>query len=118
LGLEVTFMFREREPIETSHLAGIDCRIEALSDRSAVYWEQVSAPLALRRGAFDVWHSPAERGVPFFASCPRVLTLHSAPHAAYADFIARGLLPGQLGDYLGSGALKTAGWRGRYYAAQ
>jgi len=35
-----------------------------------LYWEQVAVPRALRHGNFDLFHAPAEHGVPLVRPCP------------------------------------------------
>src|SRR5208282_1025764 len=100
-GIEVTLFHRAIEPLNSEFVANLPCRVVGLEDRGGLYWEQVAVPLALWRGKFDLFHAPAERGIPFLAPCPTVLTVHSATWSSYADLIARGLLPGKPGDYLG-----------------
>jgi glycosyltransferase involved in cell wall biosynthesis len=99
--VEVTFFHREREPLNLKHLADLECRIVGLKDLSVIWWEQLSVPLELRRGRYDLFHAPADRGVPFISPCPVVLTFHSATTHSYHNLISRGLLKGQLRDYLG-----------------
>jgi glycosyltransferase involved in cell wall biosynthesis len=100
-GVDVTLLHREREPLHAPHLAGLGCRVVGLRDRGGLYWEQVAVPLALWRGRFDLFHAPAEHGVPLAAPCPVVLTIHSVTLHSYADLVRRGLLPGRVRDYLG-----------------
>jgi glycosyltransferase involved in cell wall biosynthesis len=123
--VEVTLLTREREPIHTGHLAtlvssvrpSVRASVGQLSDRGGLWWEQVSLPRAL--GGFDIYHAPAEHGVPLLAPCPTVLTLHSPTAHSYADLIAQGLLPGTLRDYLGydldpnAATAANAYWRGQ-----
>lgn len=100
-GVRVTLFHRRREPLNPALLAGLPADVVGLPDRSAVHWEQVAVPLALRRGRFDLYHAPAERGVPLAAPCPVALTVHSTTAASYRDLVRRGLLPGPPGRYLG-----------------
>src|SRR5262245_17007030 len=100
-GVEVTLFHRAREPLCSLHVANLGCRVEALRDRGGLYWEQVAVPLALWRGRYDLFHAPAEHGVPLASPCPVILTIHSATAQSYADLIRRGLLPGRIQDYLG-----------------
>src|SRR5207245_10491136 len=64
-------------------------------------WDQVSVALALWGGRYEVFHAPAEHGVPLAAPCPVVLTIHSVTLHSYFDLVRRGLLPGHVRDYLG-----------------
>ena len=70
-----------------------------------MWWEQVAVPQALRRGEFDLYHAPAEHGIPVLSRRPTVLTVHSVTMHSYADLIRQGQLTGQLRDYLGSDAV-------------
>lgn len=99
-GVEVTLLCRGGAPVHADHAARLACPVREIGGRAGMWWEQAALPLALRD--FDVYHAPAEHGVPLLAPCPVVLTLHSATAHSYADLIARGLLPGRLEDYLGA----------------
>ena len=100
-GHEVTLLHRSREPLEVNHLDGLDCAVQPIHDRSGVWWEQLSVPRYLQRNGFDLYHAPAERGVPFVCPCPVVLTLHSATTESYTALVRSGRLPGRERDYLG-----------------
>jgi glycosyltransferase involved in cell wall biosynthesis len=100
-GIEVTLFHRAREPLHEAHVANLGCRVVGLPDRGGLYWEQVAVPLALWRGRYDLFHAPAEHGVPLAAPCPVVLTFHSVTLHSYADLVRRGQLPGRVRDYLG-----------------
>ncbi len=101
-GVEVVLLHTPREPVRAQHVEGLGCRTQAVEDtRGGMYWEQVALPLALRRGGFDLYHAPAERGVPLVAPCPTVLTVHSVTYHSYHQLVTRGLLPGTVRDYTG-----------------
>jgi glycosyltransferase involved in cell wall biosynthesis len=100
-GIEVTLFNRDRESLHLPHVAELGCRFVSLADRGGLHWEQVAVPLALWRGRYDLFHAPAEHGVPLAAPCPVVLTFHSVTLHSYADLVQRGLLPGRVRDYLG-----------------
>ena len=99
-GVEVTLLCREREPIYQAHAEYTGCPVRALADKGGLWWEQVALRRAIRD--YDLYHAPAEHGVPLLAPRPVVLTIHSMTAHSYADLIARGLLPGKLRDYLGA----------------
>ncbi len=100
-GIEVTLFHRRREPLHQPHVANLGCRVVGLTDLGGLYWEQVAVPFALWRGGYDLFHAPAEHGVPLAAPCPVVLTFHSVTSPSYTDLVRRGLLPGRVRDYLG-----------------
>ena len=99
--VDVTLLCHAWAPVHERHRAVLDCEVLPVGGRAGIWWEQTALPLALRRAGFDLYHAPAEHGVPRLRPCPAVLTLHSATAHSYADMIARGLLPGTLRDYLG-----------------
>jgi glycosyltransferase involved in cell wall biosynthesis len=99
--VEVTLLCRSGAPVHPTHVARLGCPVAALPDHGGLWWEQVALPLALRRGRFDLYHAPAEHGVPLISPCPTVLTLHSATVHSYAWLIKSGQLPGEISDYLG-----------------
>jgi glycosyltransferase involved in cell wall biosynthesis len=100
-GIDVTLFHRKREMLHAPHLDNLGCRVVGLRDRGGLHWEQVAVPIALWRGRYDVFHAPAEHGVPLASPCPVVLTYHSVTLHSYHDLVRRGLLPGRLRDYLG-----------------
>jgi glycosyltransferase involved in cell wall biosynthesis len=100
-GIEVTLFHREREPLNLIHIDGLNCRVIALGDRGGLYWEQISVPLAILKYKVDIYHAPAERGVPLFAPCPVVFTIHSLTGDSYDRLVRSGMLSGQVIDYLG-----------------
>jgi glycosyltransferase involved in cell wall biosynthesis len=100
-GVEVTLFHRAREPLHQPHVAALGCCVVGLPDRGGLYWEQVAVPLALWQGRYDLFHAPAEHGVPLAAPCPVVLTIHSVTLHSYAELVRQGLLPGHVQNYLG-----------------
>lgn len=112
--VEVTFFHRHREPLHAQHLGIPGVVVQPLEDHGGMLWEQVAVPLALKRGRFDIYHAPAERGVPFVAPCPVVLTYHSTTTESYRDLVARGLLTGRVSDYLGYDVPRRRSWRQVY----
>jgi len=100
-GTKVTLFHRANEPLHGAHVADLGCQVKGLQDRGGLYWEQVAVPWALWRGRYDLFHAPAEHGVPLAAPCPVVLTIHSVTWHSYRHLVRRGLLPGRVRDYLG-----------------
>ena len=101
-GVEVVLLERKRQPLNPAHVGDLPCGVLSLDDHGGLWWEQIALPIALSRGRFDVYHAPAEHGIPLASRCPTVLTLHSATAHSYADLVGRGELPGPLRDYTGS----------------
>jgi glycosyltransferase involved in cell wall biosynthesis len=108
LGVQITLFYREREPLNTSHLQDLDCQMVGLSDISGLHWEQVAVPIALAQGQFDLYHAPAERGVPLLSPCPVIFTVHSVTGHSYYHLVQQGVLQGTVTDYLGYDFQPTA----------
>jgi glycosyltransferase involved in cell wall biosynthesis len=108
-GVEVTLLHQTHEPIHPSHLADMPCSVVGLDENNLLRWEQRALPRELRRSGYDLYHAPAEHGIPLFAACPSVLTFHSVTWHSYADLVRRKILAGRVTDYLGTQA-KPAGW--------
>jgi len=115
-GLEIDLLHRERVPIHAEHIKRLPVRPVALSDRGGLHWEQVALPRALRE--YDLFHAPAEHGVPLLAPCPVVLTVHSVTLQSYRRLIHRGLLEGPLGAYIPPADLASRVCAGAYFRLQ
>ena len=101
LGVDVTLFHEPGVPPQPEHVGDIDCNLVAIAARRGLYWEQVAVPRALRRGKFDLYHAPAEHGVPLVRPCPAILTVHSVTDHSYVDLVRRGQLAGPVARYLG-----------------
>lgn len=101
LGVEVTLFHEPGVPPRSEHVGDIDCKLVAVAARRGLYWEQVAVPRALRRGKFDLYHAPAEHGVPLVRPCPAILTVHSVTDHSYVDLVRSGQLTGPVAKYLG-----------------
>jgi len=116
-GVEVTLFHRKRQPLHPPHIENLGCSVRGLDDIKGLHYEQVSVPLALKRGNFDLFHAPFEHGVPLAAPCPVVLTIHSVTGQSYQDLIDRGKLPGSTRDYVGYD-VGAWNWKHFYLRAQ
>ncbi|MEZ6115780.1 MAG: glycosyltransferase family 1 protein [Pirellulaceae bacterium] len=117
--VDVTLLYRQREPIRISYVQQIGCSAVAVADKSGMHWEQVALPAWLKANQIDVYHAPAERGVPLWSPCPVVLTMHSVTEKSYQRLLDQQRLPGQISDYLPCSEPWLRKLRNRaYYAAQ
>lgn len=116
-GLDVTLFHLMGQPPREEHVADLGCELLPITGRDGMFWEQVAVPQALAAGNFALFHGPAERSAPLFARCPTVLTFHSATVPSYASLIDRGLLGGDLSDYVGAGPMAVSP-RAHYVMAQ
>jgi glycosyltransferase involved in cell wall biosynthesis len=100
-GVQVTLFHRAREPLNPDHIKDLGCHVVGLDDYSGLHWEQVVVPIALMQGKYDLYHAPAERGVPLLAPCPVIFTIHSLTGESYYSLVKSRQLPGEVSDYLG-----------------
>ena len=67
-----------REAPESCHLDGVDAEILCFDAARESMWEEWYLPAAIRRARIDVFHAPADRGLPLRKPCPFVVTLHNS----------------------------------------
>ncbi len=65
-----------KEPIASNHVADIKTRTVTFDGRRETLWNDVLLPQALKREAIDIFHAPADRGLPAIRVCPMVVTVH------------------------------------------
>lgn len=71
------FLFSDSSPAN-EHLAGLRVQSVVVHSRRESLWEGWALPGALRRHRIDVFHAPADRGLPLIRTCPCVVTLHNS----------------------------------------
>ena len=99
--VEVTLLHDTNAAPRPEHVQHLSCDITAIPARGGLHWEQVALPRALRGGAFDLYHAPAEHGVPLAHPCPAILTIHSVTEHSYVALVDSGTLRGSVRDYIG-----------------
>ncbi len=99
-GVEPLLLHQAGAPPRPQHLEGVAAEPIAVRGRRGLFWEQLAIPRALARLGVDLYHAPAEHGVPLATGRPVVLTIHSATAHSYADLVQRGDLPGTPADYV------------------
>ncbi len=109
-GLDVVLFTEPSRPLHEKFrdLLGANVQVAEVSAPKPTVWEQIALPLALKRRAIDVFHAPADGGLPAWKHGRYVLTYHRALDKSVKHWIARGELPGQPADY----GLPPAGLRG------
>ena len=65
-----------------AHLQNIRARVVTFSGRETV-WQDKLLPQKLREERVDVFHAPADRGLPFHKPCAFVVTVHDAYERAH-----------------------------------
>jgi len=116
-GHDVVFIHRRGSVVEDSLLSRSGLAALAPADHGGIHWEQIALPAALARWNADVYLATIEHGVPLWAPCPVVLTLHSVTPHSYRDLVASGTLPPPLRAYLGYD-FRTSTWRYAYWRSQ
>jgi glycosyltransferase involved in cell wall biosynthesis len=72
-----------REAPWAAHLEGIRARVVTFAAAREVVWEDWALPRMLRRERIDLFHAPADRGLPLRAPCPLVVTVHNSYERAH-----------------------------------
>ena len=75
-GIEL-FLFSDRE-LPAIHLKGVRAEVVVIRARRETLWEAWALPKALRSKRIDVFHAPADRGLPLVKLCPCVVTVHNS----------------------------------------
>lgn len=101
----------DRSPIDPSFAQLLQAEIVNIESRSVLLWEHVHLPTALRTHEIDIFHAPADGGLPFRKACPYVMTYHRALDVSLRNWILSGELSGRLEDYTG----QPAGMRSLYH---
>ncbi len=74
-GADITLMSdRPLDPVFDTLVPG---RRVVFRGRPHLWWEQALLPKQIGREGLDVFHAPADWGLPYRRACPQVLTLHS-----------------------------------------
>lgn len=97
--LEIVLFTDNRSPIHPAFQAALDTEVVTLSSPKVLIWEQAALPVALRRHGIDLFHAPAEGGLPGWKVCPYVLTYLRALDKSLKYWLSTGMLDGKLTDY-------------------
>ncbi len=73
---EVELILFCKEPLSSNHVANIKARIVTFDARREILWNDVFLRRALKSERVDVFHAPADRGLPMVRVCPMVVTVH------------------------------------------
>lgn len=98
--VQLYLVSEERYPVHESYRLALRAQVTNLPASRTIFWEQWQLPLYLKDLKPDVFHAPADGGLPFRKVCPYVLTLHGVPAWSLASLVKSGDLPGKLEDYL------------------
>lgn len=70
-------LFSDQAP-DASHLEGVRAEVVIVTAPRETLWEAWALPRALRSKRIDVFHAPADRGLPLVKPCPCVVTVHNS----------------------------------------
>jgi len=101
------------QPLNREHLAELEpdsFRVVQSPEMRYLAWEQVWLPLAVTRERIELFHAPANFGLPLAAPCPRVLTLHDAIDEAFE--------PSPVGRSLREKIVSASFWAARTVASR
>jgi glycosyltransferase involved in cell wall biosynthesis len=71
------FLFSPSE-MHAAHLEGVRATSVVFSASRETLWMDWALPRKIRELGIDVFHAPAERGIPLLKPCPLVLTIHNS----------------------------------------
>jgi glycosyltransferase involved in cell wall biosynthesis len=76
------FLFSPTE-MHASHLEGVRATQVVFDAPRETLWMDWALPRKIRELGIDVFHAPAERGIPLLKPCPLVLTIHNSYERAH-----------------------------------
>lgn len=71
------------EPLHPPHLEGVRARSIVFAADRETRWVDLALPRKLREWDIDVFHAPADRGLPLPKPCPFVVTVHESYERTY-----------------------------------
>ncbi len=98
--VEICLLSEERYPVHELYRSALRAQVRNLPASRTLFWEQWVLPRYLRKFKPDVFHAPADGGLPLRKVCPYVLTFHGVPDLTLAFLASSGELVGDLDDYL------------------
>lgn len=72
-----------KEPLQPAHLDGISARVIIFDAPRESVWNDWDLPRRIRREGIQVFHAPADRGLPLPKPCPMVVTIHGSYERAH-----------------------------------
>jgi len=100
--VETHLFSEERYPVHELYRSALRAQVTNLAASRTLLWEQWRLPRHLKKLNLDVFHAPAEGGLPLQKVCPYVLTYHGVPDRSLASLVRSGELTGKLDTYFDS----------------
>src|SRR5689334_21992033 len=85
--VEVYLVSEARYPVHDSYQSGLRVHVNNLKASRTLVWEQCILPRHIARQGFDVFHAPADGGLPLRKACPYALTYHGVPDQSLASML-------------------------------
>jgi glycosyltransferase involved in cell wall biosynthesis len=79
---DVDLVLFSMAPPAPVHMHGIRAQVVVFGGRETA-WQERALPARLRRERIDVFHAPADRGLPWRRACPQVVTVHDSYERAH-----------------------------------
>lgn len=114
--IELYLFTDDRSRIHSDFLSELDAAPTIVPSGRVLLWEHYAVPRALRQRRIDVFHAPADGGVPWPKSCKYVLTYHDAADRGLAELARTGYLPIPLADAWEGAEARS--WRHCYLKAR
>jgi glycosyltransferase involved in cell wall biosynthesis len=106
-GVDLSVYTDHRSPVHPFFRERLRARIVETRASTVVWWEQAVLPWQLRHDRIDVFHAPAEGGLPSVRACPYVLTYHGVPGPAITNRVRSGELEGPRSRFLDGEAARS-----------
>lgn len=75
---DIELVLFSKEPVRASYIAGIRAEVVVREAPRETVWADSLLPRMIRAHGIDVFHAPADRGLPLIKPCPMVVTVHSS----------------------------------------
>lgn len=79
---DVELVLFSMAPPAPVHLHGVRAQVVVFGGRESA-WQERALPAHLARERIDVFHAPADRGLPWRRGCPQVVTVHDSYERAH-----------------------------------
>lgn len=80
---DIELVLFSKEPVRASYVAGLRAEVIVREAPRESVWMDWVLPRLIRAHGIDVFHAPADRGLPLVTPCPMVVTVHSSYERAH-----------------------------------
>src|SRR5215510_3839707 len=97
--VELHLFSEERYPVHRQYRSALRAQVTSVATSRTLFWEQFLLPRQLQHHRLDLFHAPAEGGLPIRKVCPYVLTYHGVPQRSLSALVRSAELPGVFESY-------------------